>query len=169
MNVKQTAQQKAKQAAQLLARESLEVLKSAREQVAPTPEIAGQQQDSPKQGENKENIEKSRETDKAKSAQMMRAYEAELLDIRRSEVFKDLQKRISEGEDIPVENYTELTMEQKQVLMAQKEAAAARRDMTEQGHKEVPQVSSKKGRKTFGNIGLKRSQVQVEMRQPPSS
>ncbi len=166
MNVKQTAQQLAKSAAKRVAQESFEVLKSAREQVTPTPETDRQQQTPQNQGENKEHSEKKSEADKAKGAQMMRAYEAELQDIRRGEIFKDLQGRISEGEDIPIENYTELTMEQKQVLMAQKEAVKAQKVAQRSS---IPQISSKKGRKTFGNIGVKRSQTQVEMRQPPSS
>jgi len=165
MNVKQTAQQLAKSAAKRVARESFEVLKSAREQVAPIPETSRQAEPQGQEA-SKENIEKKSEVDKAKSFHMMRAYESELADIRREEIFKDLQKRISEGEDVPIENYSELSMEQKQVLMAQKEAVKVQKG-TQQGT--IPQISSKKGRKTFGNIGVKRSQTQVEMRQPPSS
>lgn len=166
MNVKQSAQQLAKSAAKKVAQESLEVLKSAREQVAPIPETTREASNSPKQEADKGNIEQKAAVDKQKSTSMLRAYENEISDIRREEVFKDLQRRISEGEDVSVLDYSELTAEQKQVLMAQQEAMKAQKTSQKT---EIPQISSKKGRRTFGNIGVKRSQTQVEMRQPPSS
>ena len=166
MNVKQSAQQLAKSAAKKITQESFEVLKSAREQVAPIPETAREATNPPKQEANKGNIEQKAANDNQKSISMLRAYENEISDIRREEVFKDLQRRISEGEDVSVLDYSELTTEQKQVLMAQQEAIGAQKTSQKT---EIPQISSKKGRRTFGNIGVKRSQTQVEMRQPPSS
>lgn len=160
-----TAQKKAQTIAQQIAQEPLEILKNAREQVSGT-NIQEPIKPEPQPEEQKKAFELQ---DKMMSARRMEAYQRELIDIRKEEVFKDLQRRISLGEDIPLENYTELTMEQKQVLKAQMEAVAARGKTIQPEAFQEP--AARKGRRLF-NFGkkqeVKRQQTRVENIVPPS-
>lgn len=168
MNAKTTAKQIAKQ----MAREPLEILRAASKQVAPIPETEHTGEKIQSQGEENRSPEPSENQKKEKeikSQRLMEAYNAEIEDIRKSNLFADIQRRISEGEDVSLAEYGELTIEQRQVLEAQKEAMKARRQQEEAVTESPLQIVSKKGRKMFGNIGLKREQTKVEMRQPPSS
>src|SRR5574337_575670 len=116
----QTAKQIAKQVAKNLAREPLEILKTAREQLDAT----GYQDKDQRQSEQKtqEPTPEEKQKKEMQSQRLMSAYQSEIEDIRKQEVFKDLQRRISDGEDISVTEYTQLTPEQRQVLEAQKQA-----------------------------------------------
>lgn len=172
-NIPQTAKQTAINIAKQTARESSEFLKIAKEQVAPTenaksgkePE-AHEQSQKKEEDQNKENIGNLRE-----HSSFMGAYKQELEQIRKENLFKKLQKRIAEGEEIPLLNYVnELTSEQREVLKAQMEAVKVRREQEEEAKKKniLPEVISKKGRQMF-NMFKKRNEQYVETRQPPSS
>ena len=165
--INQTAKQMAKQAATQIAREPLEILKTAREQIES--QTQSQEQPEPQQQKPNEPTPEEKAKKAAQTQRLIGAYESEIEDIRKQDLFKDLQRRIAEGEDIPLSDYPELTLEQKQVLAAQKQAVDARRVQSDQAKETPLQVISKKGRKMFGKIGLKREQTKVEMRQPPSS
>jgi hypothetical protein len=162
--IKQTAKQIVKQIAQ----EPLEILKSVREQVSPTEQVPEQETTRETKPNESTPEEKAKKT--AQEGRLMQAYEGEIEEIRRQELFKDLQRRISEGEDVPLEDFAGLRPEEKQVLEAQKQAVAARKAQGVGAQKEtIPQIIGKRGRKMFGKVGLKREQTKVEMRQPPSS
>lgn len=165
--IKQTAKQIAKQAAKQLAQEPLEILKDAREQIegTQTPEQNQEQGSERPKGPTPEETAKK----EAKSQRLMQAYTSEIEDIRKRDLFKDLQRRISEGEDLPVEEYQELSIEERQVLEAQKQAVQAQKAQAVEQRETPLQIISKKGRKMFGKVGLKREQTKIEMRQPPSS
>ena len=103
----------------------------------------------------------------------MEALKREIEDIHKQDLFSDLQKRVSAGEEIPLENYSELTLDQKQVLKAQMEAVKFQKQQAE--YAEVQGTgklfgSAKKGRR-FGS-GQKqeaeKQQTHVEKPVPPS-
>jgi hypothetical protein len=101
----------------------------------------------------------------------MQALQSEIDDIRKQDVFKDLQSRISQGLDVPLEDYPELSMEQKQVLKAQMEAYKNQQQASFQANvNEVPAIHSKPSRR-FG-AGQKheaeKQQTRVEKPVPPS-
>jgi len=159
---KVTAQKIAKQIAQ----EPLEILKTAREQVAGNRNEESGIGDEPKAPDHQGELQ-----DKIKSSRRMEAYQRELTDIRKEELFKDLQRRIAQGEEIPLENYPELTMEQKQVLNAQKEAVKNRNEKSGMRNAELREPAPRKSRRLF-NFGkkreVKRQQTRVESIVPPS-
>ncbi len=160
--LKQTAKQVAVNTAKQVAYESNEFLKSTREQIAPI-EI-------PEKKEEQGQKEAQQEQPKPKDMSFLNDYKSELEQIRRDNLFKELQRKISEGEEIPLKNYIrDLSSEQREVLKAQMEAVKVRKEMAENAQKKdsFPQVISKKGRGMLNSF-KKRNQQHVEMRQPPS-
>lgn len=170
-SAKTLAQQIAKQ----IAREPLEVFKTASGQVIGS-EVTGprESQPSPQTPEEQTKLVHHQQElqDKMKSTRRMEALERELGDIHKQDTFKDLQAKISEGEIPPLEDYPELSMEQKQVLKAQMEAVKFQKQQAEyarfqEGFK-LP--GSKKGRK-FGSSQKReaeKQQTHVEKPVPPS-
>lgn len=130
-----TAQNLAQQIAKQMAQEPLEILKEARQQTTGG-EFTGQPDNflsNPFGGQadqieqQKKNIEEQNEAaDKMKSSRLMEALKREIADIHKQNVFKDLQDRINQGEEVPLEDYPELSMDYKQVLKAQMEAVKNR-------------------------------------------
>jgi len=169
----QSAKGLAQKIAKQIAQEPLEVLKDVREQVAPQ-EISPQ---NPQPSQNNENQNKALEEqqkiqDKMKSGRRMEALNRELSDIHKQDLFKDLQAKISQGIEVPLEDYSELSMEQKQVLKAQMEAVrmSKRQNVQTSRQLEVPAIHSKPSRR-FG-AGQKqeaeKQQTRVEKPVPPS-
>ncbi|HSX49164.1 MAG TPA: hypothetical protein VLE44_02815 [Candidatus Saccharimonadales bacterium] len=160
MPVKQTAQQIAKQVARNTFEESEKFLKSAREQIYPVQRAPEREQREEKPRE---------EPTPPKTNRLLQSYNTELEEIRRDNLFKDLQIKIANGEDVPLENYqNELSSEQREVLKAQIEAIHARKVAEESRQNEsLPQIVSKRARGMM-NTFKKRNQQHVEMRQPPS-
>lgn len=167
----QTSRDVARKIASQMTREPLEILKTAKEQtvggVRP-PETQPQpltiSQDVPKPNTETPQV-------KMMNSRRMEALNRELTEIRKNDLVKDIQRRISEGEDVPLEDYMELSMEQKQVLNAQMEAYRAQAlRVHNQNISEVPSVSSKPSRR-FG-AGQKqeaeKQQTRVEKPVPPS-
>jgi ABC-type phosphate transport system auxiliary subunit len=165
--IKQTAQQIARSVARQSLNESNEFLKAAREQIAPALEVP--HQEAPKPSIPVQNAEQS-EANKNQSIRLKEAYGAELEQIRRDNLFKDLQRKIAEGQTVPLEDYiNELGSEQREVLKAQMEAVQVRKKNAElKGKKDsLPKIISKKGRGMFNKI-KKQNEQHVETRQPPS-
>jgi hypothetical protein len=167
-SAKNLAQQIAKQ----VAREPLEILRDAKEQTSGetlNPSV-NQQED---QNEEQKRLINDQEKigDKMKSGRRMEALTREIEDIRKQSIFKDLQRRISEGEEISLEEYPELSLEQKQVLMAQMEAVKNQRSMANKNTlTEVPTIHSKPSRR-FGagqKSQAEKEQTRVEKPVPPS-
>jgi hypothetical protein len=166
-----SARDLAQKIARQISQEPLEVLKTAANQVT-SPETMPQ---NPPQEQNNETREKAVESqkklqDNMKSTRRMGALEQELKDIHKQDLFKDLQDKISQGVDVPVADYSELSVEQKQVLMAQKEAYQKSKAANENSFVEVPAIHSKPSRR-FG-AGQKqeaeKQQTRVEKPVPPS-
>jgi len=107
-----------------------------------------------------------------KSSRLIEALERELGDIHKQDIFKDLQARITDGEIIPLEDYSELSMEQKQVLKAQMEAVAFQKKQHEFAESQGGGSlfgTAKKGRKQGGQKQeAEKQQTRVEKPVPPS-
>jgi hypothetical protein len=160
--------------AKQMAREPLEVLDDIKEQTT-GPEVSGEQNaQNPDGPENqKKLVEHQNELqDKMKSTRRMEALDRELVDIRKQGLFKDLQAKIAQGVEVPLEDYPELSPEQKQVLKAQMEAVKVQMENAKsENGKSFVEPASKKGRQLF-NFGKKQSvkneQTRVEKPMPPS-
>lgn len=167
----QTTRDLAQKIARQMAQEPLEVLKTARNQVALPEKVAPVSQPS-QNGENSEKTsgDQQKLQDNMRSTRRMEALNQELKDIRKQDLFKDLQNKISQGVEVPLEDYPELSMEQKQVLKAQMEAVKAQESRISNQESGVIETHSKRGRR-FGQ-GQKqeaeRQQTRVEKPVPPS-
>lgn len=172
-NTGNTARDLAAQIAKQMAREPLEVLKDAKEQTSGSlppnikSESAGQNDDQKKLAEQQEKL-----NDQMKSTRRMEALNRELEDIRKQKLFAELQRRIAAGETVALEEYPDLSMEQKQVLKAQMEAVKKQIEaQSTQSQNTLVEPASKKGRQLF-NFGKKQSmkqeQTRVEKPVPPS-
>ena len=162
-----------KKSAKTFADEPLELLKSARKQITGEemnsgPEIPqnGQKSDpDTHQDLQKEEVYKQQKAES--ESRTLQALESELKDIRRQKLFNDLMARIQNGENIPLEEFSELSYEQKDVLKAQIEAVRARNSqpVTDQ----LIEPISKKGRQMFGQKQSAQKQTtRVEKPVPPS-
>ena len=166
-SAKTLAQQIAKQIAQ----EPIEILKTARSQVAGTESVGRPENKPPTLSEPPEpgEAKQKEQVDKLKSARRIEALNRELTDIEKQDKFKELQKRISEGEEISLEEYPDLTIEQKQVLKAQMEAVKNQQLVSSE--KPLVEPQAHRGRQLF-NFGkktaMKREQTHVEKIVPPS-
>ncbi|HWA51663.1 MAG TPA: hypothetical protein VG895_01250 [Patescibacteria group bacterium] len=160
----QSSKQIAINAAKLVARESNEVLKTAGEQIMPSP------QDEKKPGDPER--PKEVEGQRPKNLSFLNEYKQELNEIKRENLFKELQRKIAGGETVYLENYiNELGHEQREVLKAQIEVMENRKLQEESSKKEsgIPQIISKKARGMITGMVKKRNQQNVETRMPPSS
>jgi hypothetical protein len=168
MNTTAQVKQAIKKSAQQMAQEPLELLKSAVRQVSGEEERP-QQQETPRSDPE---IPQDEQNYKKKVAEQdgrhLQALEAELKDIRRQKIFNELMRRIQSGEDVPLEEFSELSYEQKDVLKAQIEAVRTRNSSHATDQLAMP--SSKKGRKMGGGQkgAAKKEETRVEKPVPPS-
>jgi len=157
-------------AAKKAAREPLEILRQGIDQVAPLPETP-KPKDPPTSNKNispAQNGEVPKEEDIRKAdLENIRKLEGEISQIRSENIYKDLSQRIASGEEISLSDITELTPEQKQVLMAQMEAVKQRRLMESQ-QEAIPQASSKPSRRFGGKQAAEKQTTRVESPVPPS-
>ena len=148
--------------------EPLELLKTARAQV--TGEQMADLEQRKSDPDTHQDLQKEEEYKKQKTeseGRTLQALESELKDIRREKLFKDLMERIQNGEDVPLEEFSELSYEQKDVLKAQIEAVRTRNSqpVTDQ----LIEPISKKGRQMFGQKQSAQKQTtRVEKPVPPS-
>ena len=145
----QSARDLAQKIAKQIAQEPLEVLKNAEEQVV-NPEAPAE----------------------VSPQNQKEALEQELKDIHKQDLFKDLQRKIAQGITVPLEDYPELSMEQKQVLKAQMEAVKYQREQAAyaQSQEGFKTPVSKRGRR-FGTTRkeeAQKEQTHVEKPVPPS-
>lgn len=169
-----TAQDIAKTIAKQAAQEPLEILKDAGAQITGA-ETGKPQENQSLSNENRQNQADTRQQqmkDQAFSQRRMQALQNEVDDIRKQETFKNLQEKITNGETVALEDFPELSMEQRQVLKAQMEAVKFRQQQAayQSSVQEVPTVHSKPSRR-FG-AGQKheaeKAQTRVEKPVPPS-
>lgn len=170
-----SAKSLAQQIARQMAQEPLEVLKDVKSQVTgaenlPSREHSPQAQAS-SQASSPEFQKKQAEHDKLSTQRRMEALVRELEDIHKQSVFRELQKKIAEGEDVSVEEYIELSMEQKQVLNAQKEAVQKQiQSQRTQSANVLPMPTPKRSRKMGSSQKqeAEKQQQRVEKPVPPS-
>ena len=166
---KKAAQQVAKQ----IARESSEILKTAGSQVTGREKTAinGQVSTPNTQSEVKPqqvNVPSEAEL-KVKKERLLNANRKELEQIRIQKIFKDIQKRISGEEEVPLENIEGLSMEQKQVLKAQIEAMKKRKAESQNNNQFVtPQGKQKRGPMTGMKGKIQKMKRKAELRKGPS-
>lgn len=175
MNVVKSAGKQSKQAAKKIARqmaqEPLEVLKTAGSQVS------GQEKSPPTSSEENEQKPQSKDGKtppnegnlKMQSQRYLDAHRKELGEIRKQETYEELQRRVAEGEDVPVENYGELSSEQKEVLKAQIEVMKKRAE-EEGGDKPLIEPTGKRKRGVMAGMSgkIEKMKKRREIRMPPS-
>ncbi len=174
MNTTAQVKQLVKKSAQQMAQEPLELLKSAAKQITgvenlPNSNPKEQQQKPKEEGDGVPQDEKDYKKQVAEQdGRHLQALESELKDIRRQKLFNELMKRVQDGEDVPLEEFSELSFEQKDVLKAQMEAVKARN--LQQTTSSVDMPTSKKGRKMGGGQkgAAKKEETRVEKPVPPS-
>lgn len=172
-SAKKQAQDLSKKIARQIAQEPLEVLKSARGQLSGEQINYYQERIAKETEEKKENTNKGdlANKDKNQSSRTLQALEREIEDIRKDRLFKELQRKIAEGEEVYLEDIPELTLEQKQVLMAQKEAVKVQRQQMANQNKSLaePKTKTKRGSWMFGGKAqAQKQQTRVEKPIPPS-
>lgn len=170
--IMQTAQvkQAIKKSTQQMAQEPLELLKNAARQVTGSEiengPVSSEQTQNTRDEVNEQNYKKQVAEQDGRHLQ---ALESELKDIRRQKLFNELMKRIQNGEDIPLEEFTELSYEQKDVLKAHAESVR-NNQIANSKLQTVDMPTSKKGRKMGGGQkgAAKKEQTRVEKPIPPS-
>jgi len=174
MNTAQV-KQAIKKSAQQMAQEPLELLRTAAKQVTGVESLpnANAVPEQPKVNTDPE-IPQDETKYKAQVAEQdgrhLQALESELKDIRRQKLFNELMKRIQAGENVPLEEFAELSFEQKDVLKAQMEAFKKQQAMQSNQSSGIPIPDAKRGRKMGGGQkgAAKKEQTRVEKPVPPS-
>jgi hypothetical protein len=162
----------AQQIARQMAQEPLEVLKTAREQTFSPEAPRAEPQNQPTGPENPQpqQIGDKQELDNLKSSRRIEALNREIEDIQRQKLVNELQGKISAGESISLEEYPNLSLEQKQVLKAQMEAVRNQNFKSSQSQNALVEPASKPSRR-FGPTRkqeAEKQQTRVEKPVPPS-
>lgn len=170
MNTAAQVKQAFKKSAKTFTDEPLELLKSARKQI--TGEEIAPDSYSGQEADDSQKIADEQDYKDQKSKQdgrHLEALESELKDIRRQKIFNDLMQRIQNGEDVPIEEFSELSYEQKDVLNAQIEAVKQRKINNENTTSQLIEPTTKKGRQLMGQKQSAQKQTtRVEKPVPPS-
>lgn len=169
MNTAQV-KQAIKKSAQQIAQEPLELLKNAARQVTGEEEKPQQHEQLKSDPEIPRDEQNYRKKVAEQDGRHLQALESELKDIRRQKLFNELMKRIQNGEDVPLKEFTELSYEQKDVLKAQMEAFKKQQSIQANQSSGVPMPTSKRGRQMSGGQkgAAKKEQTRVEKPVPPS-
>ena len=170
MNTTAQVKQAIKKSAKTFSDEPLELLKSARKQITgeEMPDDQDYEETSKVQGPSQEEQEYKQEKEKQDGRQI-EALESELRDIRRQKIFNELMQRIQNGEDVSLEEFSELSYEQKDVLKAQMEAVKKQKLNIESTNDQLVEPMPKKGRQLMGQKQSAQKQTtRVEKPVPPS-
>ena len=172
----QTTKNLAQKIAKQMANEPFEILKEAKTQVGGGEELNINSEDSQTGGEenpqkNEENTKALAERDKIRSQRLIEALQHELRDTTKSDLIKNLQSKIASGETVYLENYPQLSPEEKEMLKKQIEAVNLQKQQATSKEQGLVEPVPHKGRKLF-NFGKKtqmqRQQTQTERPLPPS-
>jgi len=168
-SAKQQAISAAKSTARDLNNENEKFFESLKNQVSPMPDNNQSQDKTPKDGNvNKVDPEESRKKDQKRLGEL----EGEIKKISQDKLITDLTQKISRGETVYLNDYPNLPIEQKQVLLAQMEAYKNRVESQNQARvAETPssKPSRKLGAKLKGMKGkLEDIGKRTEIRTPPS-
>lgn len=136
--------------------ETEKTFESAKSQVLP------QKKEIPTKKE-QEGLKESREEKQieARSRMLLQKLRAELEEIRREKIFNELSKRVSQGEEINLSLYPNLTIEQRQVLKAQMEAIKRKKEELEKSEQkeDIQEPTTKRPRGLFGAVSRKISDL----------
>ena len=160
---KKSARSNAQQIARQMAREPLEILKGIPQQISPVENLNNDKL--PNQGDfqngqkSQKDIQELKRADNAKSQRMLFDLEQEIKRIKREKLYYDLMAKVQGGEYVPLQDYPELSFEERQVLNAQYQAVLERMNNAENS-KSLIEPSSRHSRR-FG-MGRKPSQNQME-------
>jgi hypothetical protein len=174
MNTTAQVKQALKKSGQQVAAEPLELLKAARDQItAEQGSIGnGEQYQDPQEAAARQKQEENARLQKQVDASDTRHIEAlqnEIRDITRQKIFNDLLQKIQNGEAVAIEEFQELTHEQRDVLKAQREAAITRQNQQAQQQNSAPVGSSKPSRRMGGQKkAAQKQETRVEKPVPPS-
>lgn len=177
MNTTAQVKQAIKKSAQQMANEPLELLKNAARQVTgETAENSNAKNTNDKFISENQNSEMPNDEQKYKQqvaeqdGRHLEALESELKDIRRQKLFNEIMRRIREGEDVPLEEFVELSYEQKDVLKAQIEAVKKANSQQLTANSQIDMPQAKRGRKMGGGQkgAAKKEETRVEKPVPPS-
>lgn len=186
MPIPQNLKQSLKKTARQIQNEPLEILRSAAKQVTGDENIklpweeseTSDKSNEEKQGSNSQVNDPGREEKEYKKrvaeqdGRRLEALESELLDIRRQKKFNELLSKIQNGEDVPIEEFQELSVEQRDVLKAQLEATQKRKQaQLQQQSSGIPMPTSKQGRQMGAGARKRSAQketTRVEKPVPPS-
>jgi len=174
MNTTAQIKSNLKKSAKQIRQEPLEVLKTATRQISGEEEILQETQTPSPNYQNDvgfQQAEQLKQQIAVADNKNLEALQSEMRDIRRQKLFNRLLARIQAGEDVPVEQFGELSHEQRDVLKARLEASKRQR-VQQQAEQGLIEPSVKKGRR-FGGFGKRKSQAEkqqtrVEMPLPPS-
>lgn len=162
---KQDPKSIAQQIARQIAQEPLEMLKTAGEQVGV---VESQTDQAVQPSKPKEPDEQQKQKMMIQGQRQLEALNREVKDIEKQRLIKDIQEKINNGEELNLANYPDLTMEEREVLMAQMQAVKFRTQMAGPANPLI-QPSAKPDRKFAGEgLGAKRQQTHVEKPLPPS-
>lgn len=173
MNTSAQVKQAIKKSAQQIGEEPLELLRTAAKQITGVESVPKSVPDIHQGGQNPnsevpQDEKKYQKQVAEQDGRHLQALESELKDIRRQKLFNELMRRIQEGENVPLEEFTELNFEQRDVLKAQIQAVKNRN--AQQTTSSVDMPTSKKGRKMGGGQkgAAKKEETRVEKPVPPS-
>lgn len=170
--VKNTAKNQAIAAAKAMAREPSEFVNTAKHQIIENT-AATRDVDSNEKNENdianSPNVQEVKKRDQTR----IRELESELKEIEKAKLIKALQQKISQGIPVYLEDYQNLSIEEKQVLKAQIEAVNQKKqqEILQQDRLAEPQAkpSRKIGQAVKGMKGkLEQLSKKSEIRMPPS-
>ena len=170
MNTTAQLKQSLKKSAKQFADEPLEILKSVRSQVTgenlqPTENPTEKTEDPQKIEDEQKYKQQKAESD----GRHLEALENELKDIRRQKLFNELMQKINQGEDVSLEEFSELSYEQKDVLKAQIEAVKKQNESRASQTNTLVEPTAKKGRQLLGQKQSAQKQTtRVEKPVPPS-
>lgn len=175
MNTTAQVKQAIKKSVQQVRQEPLELLKTATKQITGVENLPNSNPESRESAQNANPDQvpddelKYKKQVAEQDGRRLEALNSEIQDITRQKIFNDLMKRIQSGEDVPIEEFSELSFEQKDVLKAQAEATKNQR-LNAQNTSTLPEPGAKRGRKMGGGQkgAAKKEQTRVEKPVPPS-
>lgn len=171
-NVGKSAKKLAQDAVRKIANEPWEILKEGTEQVFPHEGGEnGQSQNSDSTRSEMENKKLLEERDKVRSQRLIEALQRELRDRTKNDLIKALQEKIVKGEVIYLENYPQLTPEEKEMLKKQIEIVEVKKAQAVNQGSTLVEPAARKGRRLFDfgkKTQMQRQQTQTERPLPPS-
>lgn len=167
MNTTAQVKRAIKKSTRTITNEPLEILKTVRDQVITSENLfsVNQENDISQNDSGIKDEEQYKKQIAERDSRHLEALETELKDIRRQKLFNEITQKVQSGVDVPIEEFSELSHEQKEVLKAQVEVIKKQKSETLNQDTDLVEPASKKGRR-FGSFGQKqaaeRQQTRVE-------